>query len=812
MTGIILQVRLDSTRLPQKALLALSGEPVIVRVMETLSQIPADAYVLACDTDSESVFQPLAESCGFLCISGPKEDVLERFCRVIRKTGISTVLRATGDNPFLFYDAAIASLERFSALQSAPRPADYFTWAGLPHGSGIEVFSSRRLLEAAALSDLPHEHEHVGPALYNHPERFHCVRETAPSQWYHPEIRTTIDTREDYERAVLMAEYLQRTGTGTSARSSSPFPPASEKVIEAWTYVSRPILFVPSVDPSRGTGHFRRAVSLIRSMRDAWRCLLYLPRGSELCSSVPADMKSCAISELPASCHLAVVDYFRSDESFIRKLRECGPVVSFDDGGAGRGECDYLVDIIPSLTAGKTKPNLSDVSYLPLPKTRKKEETDGIKTALVLSGGGDPSPYVFSVAALLSSFDIDVTAIDSRARGTRKTSEGYTISGLVENLRESLCHFDLVVTHYGFTAFEALAAGCRVILFSPTAYHYRLAKAYRFAAIPPHFPFIRSIVHYLEKGIPVPSVITPKTVQSDLSDLLGLLANRTVLPCPLCGEHRSRSVIVRRNDRTVCSCAACGMLYPSFIVGSGREYGGAYFFEEYRTQYGRTYLEDFEAIRSQGQRRMKIISSVSEGSTLLDIGCAYGPFLVAARDAGWDSVGTDISPEAVSYVRERLALPACVSAFPAPDLQGFLTGKRFDAVTLWFVIEHFMDLESVFERIRELLVPGGILAFSTPSASGISARKNRASFLAKSPRDHFSIWTPRLAKAHLKRYGFQVVKIVSTGHHPERFPFMGTAAEGSPRWRAASALSRLFKLGDTFEVYAMKNGVVEDWS
>ena len=187
MTGIILQVRLDSTRLPQKALLALSGEPVIVRVMETLSQSPADAYVLACDTDSESVFQPLAESCGFLCISGPKEDVLERFCRVIRKTGISTVLRATGDNPFLFYDAAIASLERFSAAKPRIRCT---TRTSRKRHKFLVQFQPRRWRASP-------RYEHVGPS-YNHPDGS-TVRETARGGT----IRSDDDRYpRGYERAV----------------------------------------------------------------------------------------------------------------------------------------------------------------------------------------------------------------------------------------------------------------------------------------------------------------------------------------------------------------------------------------------------------------------------------------------------------------------------------------------------------------------------------------------------------------------------------------------------------------------------------
>ena len=103
------------------ALLDLGGKPVISRVMENLRNVDADEYVLACDYDSFQKLSPLAEEAGFKCISGPKEDVLERFALVIREIKADIIVRATGDNPFLDLEAgdplyrAILGVERMSA-------------------------------------------------------------------------------------------------------------------------------------------------------------------------------------------------------------------------------------------------------------------------------------------------------------------------------------------------------------------------------------------------------------------------------------------------------------------------------------------------------------------------------------------------------------------------------------------------------------------------------------------------------------------------------------------------------------------------
>jgi spore coat polysaccharide biosynthesis protein SpsF (cytidylyltransferase family)/2-polyprenyl-3-methyl-5-hydroxy-6-metoxy-1,4-benzoquinol methylase len=811
MTAIILQARLDSTRLPRKALLDLGGKPVIVRVMENLRRVEADAWILACDTASEETLAPLAKDAGFTCIAGPKEDVLERFCLVIRKTGASTILRATGDNPYLFADAAAKSLERFAALQDSADRADYFTFTGLPHGSGIEVFSARRLLEAAALTDSPWDHEHVGPALYNHPDRFVAVRECAPAQWNHPEVRTTIDTREDYERACEIERVL--------SRKKKKLPSSSEDILEAWRYIAHPVLFVPACAPGQGTGHLQRIASLAEALSPERRCIVYVPQDSQACTERFRNPAVPVVQELPSSASLVVIDGFRTSVRDMKLYRAIGPIVALDEGGSGRSLADYLLDIIPGRRKIAVVPNKFDVSFLPLPTNRRRSVPKKIRSALVLAGGENAAGLAIPAGQSLISMGFDVTVIDPKARGLEKMDGGLTVSGPIENLRENLCHYDLVLTHFGFTAFEALAAGCYVMLFSPTLYHYLLGRDSGFSVLPPGSLDAKRIRAILRTGVNIPKVITPGTGKSELSAEIRNLSSGERSSCPLCGCDIPYSIFARHPDRSVALCPSCRMRYLRFRVAGPKSYARSYFFDEYRAQYGKTYLEDFESIKAQGTRRMNIIAGVfasrfHDGScpekNVLDVGCAYGPFLAAARDNGWNPFGTDISDDAVAYVRDELSIPAWVAQFPAPDSTGEIDRRRYASLTMWFVIEHFRNLVPVLERANRLLVPGGIFAFSTPSAAGVSARFSPESFYRQSPSDHYTIWDPRTVRDQLARYGFSVVKIVSTGHHPERFPGMKNAKPGGFRAKIFGFLSRLFALGDTFEVYAVKSRTLED--
>ncbi|MFP3040371.1 NTP transferase domain-containing protein [Treponema primitia] len=196
MTALILQGRLDSSRLPNKALLPLGEKPMLLRVMEAAKMIPADLHILACPDDSLTAFEPLAASAGFELIGGPKSDVLRRYCIAIRHYSVDWVIRATGDNPFVFADAAAALLRETQAVD-----ADYAGYAALPYGAGVEVVRARALLQAGEEAASEAEREHVCPFLYNHSERFLLHRPLAPRIWQGPEIRLTVDTAADYAQS-----------------------------------------------------------------------------------------------------------------------------------------------------------------------------------------------------------------------------------------------------------------------------------------------------------------------------------------------------------------------------------------------------------------------------------------------------------------------------------------------------------------------------------------------------------------------------------------------------------------------------------
>jgi spore coat polysaccharide biosynthesis protein SpsF len=224
MTALVLQARLDSSRLHHKALLPLGGRPLIALVMEALKTVPCDLHILACPEDSFREFRSLAEAGEFELVTGPKEDVLGRYAQVVHCFAPDRIIRATGDNPFVFVDAATAINQEGTALN-----ADYAGYSGLPYGAGVESVAAEALLRAEREAAAQAEREHVCPYLYGHPELFLLHRPLAPLIWQYPSLRLTVDTPEDYQQAQVLFQALTEVSRGRARYQGETIIGASKK-------------------------------------------------------------------------------------------------------------------------------------------------------------------------------------------------------------------------------------------------------------------------------------------------------------------------------------------------------------------------------------------------------------------------------------------------------------------------------------------------------------------------------------------------------------------------------------------------------
>lgn len=193
----VVQCRLDSRRLPGKALLPLAGKTVLEWVLaRCLRSGRLDRLVLA--TTRRAADEPVARlgrALGLPVVRGPVDNLLSRFAMALRAHPADVVVRITADNPLTAPEAIDAVVDRLRA-----ESLDYCYATNIPYGAGADAFAAGRLLELAARVKRGRQAEHINRHFLDNHLFFAvgCVRLSDSPANCIP--RLTLDTPEDYER------------------------------------------------------------------------------------------------------------------------------------------------------------------------------------------------------------------------------------------------------------------------------------------------------------------------------------------------------------------------------------------------------------------------------------------------------------------------------------------------------------------------------------------------------------------------------------------------------------------------------------
>jgi SAM-dependent methyltransferase len=135
------------------------------------------------------------------------------------------------------------------------------------------------------------------------------------------------------------------------------------------------------------------------------------------------------------------------------------------------------------------------------------------------------------------------------------------------------------------------------------------------------------------------------------------------------------------------------------------------------------------------------------GARLLDIGCAHGWFMEAAKARGITCVG--IEPD-LEMERRATSAGHKVIAGLFPDAMP--DGARFDAITFNDVFEHLPDANGIAHILPDYLEPGGTVIVNLPVADGLIFRMARlaARFGVRGPLNR--MWQAGLPSPHLSYF------------------------------------------------------------
>jgi SAM-dependent methyltransferase len=151
-------------------------------------------------------------------------------------------------------------------------------------------------------------------------------------------------------------------------------------------------------------------------------------------------------------------------------------------------------------------------------------------------------------------------------------------------------------------------------------------------------------------------------------------------------------------------------------------------------------------------------------STVLDIGCGAGDFLLKARRLGYRVAG--VEPDSIAArLAQTKGLDVTVGSLPGSGLPS----SSFSHVTMNHVFEHMHDPVGALREIHVLLQPGGRLWLAMPNLNCIARTSPQLLwYILDAPR-HLVLFTPDLTEAVLAQAGFTSVKVIASRIDDRRF-------------------------------------------
>jgi 2-polyprenyl-3-methyl-5-hydroxy-6-metoxy-1,4-benzoquinol methylase len=153
--------------------------------------------------------------------------------------------------------------------------------------------------------------------------------------------------------------------------------------------------------------------------------------------------------------------------------------------------------------------------------------------------------------------------------------------------------------------------------------------------------------------------------------------------------------------------------------------------------------------------RLSLVQKYKPGGRLLEVGCARGDFLGAAK-ATFDVFGVEPNPDLAAESRRIAPL--------FEDVIERVPWKDFDVVASFHVIEHVDSPRSFIRAMSERLKPGGLLVIETPNIASLPFRLMQSRWRQFIP-EHYFFFDPETICRLLHDHDLEIRSVASVGKY-----------------------------------------------
>lgn len=210
LTGIVIQARMGSSRLPGKVMKDIFGRPMLGRILDRLKRVKNADMIIVATTEREldNVIEAFVLAEGISCYRGNERDVLDRYYRTALQFKLLNIIRTTADNPLV----DVEEITRLIKLHKETS-ADYtHAFGHLPIGVGAECFTFNALKRSWKEGTKENHRDHVNEYIQENPHLFHIEQLTVPEGKQAYPLSLTVDTQDDFNKMNVIYETLYGQG------------------------------------------------------------------------------------------------------------------------------------------------------------------------------------------------------------------------------------------------------------------------------------------------------------------------------------------------------------------------------------------------------------------------------------------------------------------------------------------------------------------------------------------------------------------------------------------------------------------------
>ena len=235
--------------------------------------------------------------------------------------------------------------------------------------------------------------------------------------------------------------------------------------------------------------------------------------------------------------------------------------------------------------------------------------------------------------------------------------------------------------------------------------------------------------------------------------------------CPLCGDV-SINYAFTATDHTVSleqyqvwRCDNCQGLFTQDIpeeheIGKYDNSENYISHSDTREGWMNSVYHNVRNITLNGKKSLIEKETGIAAGTILDVGCGTGAFLNKMNKGGWQVTGVEPDAGARNTAAELYNL----IIQPSANLYN-LAEAKFDAITLWHVLEHVHDIHGHLQQLVRLMKNDGKLFIAVPNYTSSDAKQYKEMWAAFDVPRHLYHFSPHSMNLLLNKHGLKIRKM-----------------------------------------------------